>query len=156
MSRHGYSDDCDDNLSLGRWRGWVASAIRGRRGQAFLKEMLAALDALPEKRLVAEDLETADGAVCALGAVGKARGVDMKPIDPEDYGRVAVTFGIAEPMAQEIMYVNDEVHDEWVEAYGPPRYGRNQMVYARIPVTPEKRFEVVRGWIVKQLRSPAL
>lgn len=153
MSRHGYSDDGDDdNLSLGRWRGWVASAIRGKRGQAFLKEMLAALDAMPEKRLVAEDLETADGAVCALGAVGKARGVDMKPIDPEDYGRVAATFGIAGPMAQEIMYVNDEIGPDWVEAYGPPRY-RGHKVYARIDVTPEKRFEKVHAWVVSKIKA---
>lgn len=44
MSRHGYSDDChDDILSFGQWRGQVASAIRGKRGQAFLKELIAAL-----------------------------------------------------------------------------------------------------------------
>jgi len=47
MSRSGYSDDCDDQWSLICWRGAVKSAIRGKRGQAFLKEMLAALDALP-------------------------------------------------------------------------------------------------------------
>lgn len=151
MSRHGYSDDCDDNLSLGRWRGRVASALRGRRGQAFLKELLAALDAMPAKRLIKEELE-ADGQVCALGAVGKARGLDMEPIDPEDYERVALTFGIAEPMAQEIMYLNDEVGDDWVEGYGPPRYP-NQIVWARIKVTPEKRFEKVRAWVVSQIRA---
>jgi hypothetical protein len=37
MSRSGYSDDLE-NWSLIRWRGAVASAIRGRRGQAFLRE----------------------------------------------------------------------------------------------------------------------
>jgi hypothetical protein len=155
MSRHGLSDDYDgdqDDLAYGRWRGRVVSAIRGQRGQAFLKEMLAALDAMPEKRLVAEDLETADGAVCALGAVGKVRGVDMKPIDPEDFGRVAATFGIAESMAQEIMYVNDEVRDAWLEASGPPHYP-GQKVYARIAVTPEMRFEEVRAWVAKQIKT---
>jgi hypothetical protein len=39
-----------------RWRGAVASAIRGGRGQAFLREMLAAMDAMPVKRLVANEL----------------------------------------------------------------------------------------------------
>lgn len=32
MGRHGYTDDCDDVLASGRWRGIVASAIRGKRG----------------------------------------------------------------------------------------------------------------------------
>lgn len=50
MSRSGYSDDYDfDNWQLIRWRGAVNSAINGRRGQAFLKELLTAIEALPEK-----------------------------------------------------------------------------------------------------------
>jgi hypothetical protein len=72
MSRSGYSDDCDQ-WDMIRWRGAVASSIRGARGQAFLKEMLAALDALPEPKLIAEELES-DGAVCAIGAVGPFAG----------------------------------------------------------------------------------
>lgn len=133
MSRSGYSEDCDDDLAAGRWRGRVASAMRGKRGQAFLREMLAALDAMPEKRLVAEVLEGVDGAVCAIGSVGKARGIDMSDIDPEDYGKVAATFGIAEPMAQEIVYMNDEYWD-W-------------------KITPESRFEKVRAWIVSSIKA---
>src|SRR5687768_15930996 len=104
MSRSGYVDDMDDQWALIRWRGAVKSAMRGKRGQAFLREMLAAMDALPEKKLVAMELE-ADGHVCAIGSVGRARGVDMSAIDPEDYGKVAYTFGIVEPMAQEIVFI---------------------------------------------------
>ena len=81
------------------WRGRVASSIRGKRGQAFLKEMLAALDAMPEKKLIANELEH-NGCVCAIGSVGKARGVDMTDLDPENYERVAATFDIASPLAQ--------------------------------------------------------
>jgi hypothetical protein len=50
MGRAGYSEDCD-GWALIRWRGAVTSAIRGKRGQAFLREMLDALDALPVKRI---------------------------------------------------------------------------------------------------------
>ena len=46
MSRSGYGDDIGQ-WDLIRWRGAVQSAMCGKRGQAFLKEMLAALDALP-------------------------------------------------------------------------------------------------------------
>ena len=110
MSRSGYIDDLDDQWQYIRWRGAVASAFNGRRGQAFLKEMLAALDALPEKVLIAHELQdtTYSGQVCAMGAVGKARGVDMEKLDPEDKETVAGTFGIADAMAAEIAYENDE------------------------------------------------
>lgn len=57
MSRSGYSEDYDgDHWDLIRWRGAVASSIRGKRGQAFLREALAALDAMPEKKLITGDL----------------------------------------------------------------------------------------------------
>ena len=116
MSRSGYVDDVDDQWALIRWRGAVASSIRGKRGQAFLTEMRIALDAMPDKKLVAMELE-AGGSVCAIGAVGRMRGVDMATIDPEDYDRIASTFGIAAPLAQEIVWLNDEAgyHSETEE-----------------------------------------
>lgn len=107
MSRSGYSDDYDDQWALIRWRGAVTSAIRGKRGQKFLREMATALDALPDKILIAEELEQ-DGAVCALGSVGKARGIDMAKIDPEDWDTVSAAFGIPDALAREIMWENDE------------------------------------------------
>lgn len=133
MSRSGYSDDCD-GWALIRWRGVVASAIRGKRGQAFLTEMLAAMDALPEKQLVAWELE-AHGQVCAIGSVGLARGVDMSKLDPEDSATVAGAFGIAEPLAQEIVWMNDEA-GPWKE-------------------TPEQRFARMRQWIASNIRAQA-
>lgn len=132
MSRSGYSNDHDD-LALGRWRGQVASAIRGRRGQAFLRELIEALDAMPEKRLIAHDLEHA-GSVCAIGSVGVRRGVDMRGLDPEDYDSVAATFGIAHQLAQEIVYLNDEAY------YGD---------------TPEGRWRFMRSWAANNLRGAA-
>ncbi len=132
MSRSGYSDDCW-GVDLICWRGAVASAIRGKRGQAFLYEMLHAMAALPERKLVSHDLE-ADGAVCAIGSVGKARGIDMKKLDPEDRDAVAKAFGIAPALAAEIVYMNDEA--DWSE-------------------TPEERFVRMRNWIEEQLFEPA-
>jgi hypothetical protein len=128
MSRSGYSDDCEGG---DLYRGAVASAIRGKRGQAFLKEMLQALDALPEKTLIDYDLKR-DGQFCAIGAVGHARGVDMSDLDPEDIEHVAATFGIAAAMAREIVYENDEAN--W-----------------RIEM-PEQRFERMRTWISQTIR----
>jgi hypothetical protein len=166
MSRSGYSDDCEDVLAWGRWRGRVASAIRGKRGQAFLKELLAALDALPEKRLVANDLKVTGygdqygsayygdwgdplivggdelvdirgntkciGDVCALGALGVARNLDMSKVDPEDSDSVAGLFDIVHPLACEIMFENDEQY----------------------PLeTPEMRFARMRKWIASLISN---
>jgi hypothetical protein len=143
MSRAGYSDDCD-GWDLIRWRGQVASAIRGKRGQAFLREMLEALDAMPDKRLIAHDLiqtevpafvppEFAKPCVCAIGSVGVKRGVDLVALDPENHGKLSDVFGMASPLVQEIEWMNDE--GVWQE-------------------TPQQRWQRMRAWVVKQLKEP--
>lgn len=129
MSRAGYSDDLD-HWALIRWRGQVASAIRGNRGQAFLRELIAALDALPEKRLIAHELQEGEN-VCAIGSVGVRRGVDMSRLDPDDPETIAGTFGIAEQLVREIEYMNDEAY--W-------------------GATPEVRWQHMRDWAVANLR----
>ena len=104
MSRCNYSDDLD-TWAMIRWRGAVASAIRGKRGQAFLREMLVALDAMPDKRLIRNDLVSEDGAkFCALGVVGKARGLNIEYIDPFEAEQVAGAFNIAVALAREIAH----------------------------------------------------
>jgi hypothetical protein len=135
MSRSGYTDDIDDNWALIKWRGQVASAIRGKRGQAFLREMIDALDALPEKRLISYDLE-AGGSVCAIGSVGLKRGVDMAKLDPEDPQGIAHAFGIAHQLVSEIEFMNDEA------VY----YGE----------TPEHRWGRMRRWAISNLASGIL
>ena len=149
MSRSGYSDDCDDNWSWIRWRGYVASAIRGKRGQDFLREMLAALDALPEKKLIANELRADDGCVCAIGAVGLARGIDMSKLDPDDYDAVAATFGINEKLAQEIVYLNDE--SCWWETDETGKAIRDGDGFRKI--TPEGRFRQMRAWVVSKIQE---
>jgi hypothetical protein len=143
-----------DQWDLIRWRGQVASTIKGKRGQAFLLEMWKAMDALPSPRLIANELHNEyDGAVCAIGSVGKAQGVDMSNLDPEDYENIARAFGISPQLAQEIMYLNDEVsRGEHVVAYGPPqRYHYTREVYVFVPTTPEERFARMKEWIESNL-----
>jgi hypothetical protein len=164
MSRHGYTeDDGDDPLVLGRWRGQVASTIRGKRGQAFLREVLAALDAIPDKRLISEELKTVDGEFCTLGAVGAARGVDLEAIDPDDYDAVAAAFGIHPILAQEIMWENDEQVSRFdyveVEICGPihPRdnWGRHKRT-VRVPAdnAAERRWQHMREWVAGHIAAP--
>lgn len=131
MSRSGYVDDLDP-WPLIKWRGQVTSALRGRRGQRLLRDLIAALDALPEKRLIEGAFEQ-DGEFCALGAAGRLRGIDLSDLypDEEDAERVAERFDVAHQLVREVTFVNDED--------GPPRE------------TPERRFQRVRSWAVKQL-----
>ena len=121
MSRSGYSDDYE-HPDL--WRGAVARAITGYRGQHFLRKLRDALDAMPVKRLITDEISNGTD-VCALGAV------DPKcTIDPEDSDAVAHHFGIARAMAAEIVYWNDE------------RFNR---------VTPEERWTCMRAWVGEQI-----
>lgn len=126
MSRSGYVDDLD-NWPMIKWRGQVASAIRRKRGQALLKDLVKALEALPDKALIAADLEDSGGSVCALGAVGKFRGMDMSKLDPEEPCDVAQAFNIAEPLAQEIAYENDE----WSSNETPEQRCERMLKWAR-------------------------
>lgn len=132
MSRSGYSDDCEN---LGLWRQAVNRAITGKRGQAFLTELLAALDAMPDKRLITESLES-EGCFCTLGVIGNARGMDMSDIDYEDAEEVGKVFGISQAMAAEIEFMNDEMGFSYE---------------LRRQETEEERWTRMREWVAKSL-----
>lgn len=134
MSRAGYcEDEGDDPLALHRWRRAVDMALNGKRGQAFLRELLEALDVMPEKRLIADALRKGEGEYCALGVIGAKRGINLDAIDPDDAENIHVPFGIANAMAREIEWVNDEA--------GPHVQ------------TPEQRWSRVRAWVARQIKG---
>ena len=136
--RSGYVDDLEQQ-QLAMWRGRVMSAIRGKRGQRMLRELAAALDAMPEKRLVPGQLQRKDGDCCALGCLAMAKGkdltehedshdCDLRELNPE----LAETFDVAECLIQEVEYENDE--GAWKE-------------------TPEQRWARMRRWVEKNLTA---
>jgi len=131
MSRSNYSEDID-GWSLIRWRGAVNSALKGKRGQTLLAEMAVALDALPNKRLIADELISKEGEVCALGAIAKYKALDVYDIDPHCSEQVSAVFNIADALAREIAYENDE------------HWGDN----------PEKRWQRMRSWVNENLVKP--
>lgn len=158
MSRSGYTDEVEDQWGLVCWRGAVNSAIKGKRGQAFLRELAAAMDAMPEKVLAAESLVSADGEFCTLGVVGAARGIDMSKLDPEDWHTVAQAFGLAPAMVREIVFENDEGtvqsgRYDWAEVVGPvqPWKSRRFCVWVPDPDSGAKRWAAMRQWVNKQL-----
>lgn len=160
MSRSGYSDDYDEDGTGGLWRGAVTRSIKGKRGQAFLRELAAALDAMPIKRLTTGELES-DGEFCALGVVGHARSKNLGKIDTEDWAQLSREFGIAEAMAREIMYHNDEGTNDykWIDVTicGPvrpyrPEWGKHTRSIS-VPDTSasERRWADMRKWVESQI-----
>ncbi len=158
MSRSGYCEDIEDQWRWICWRGAVNSSLKGRRGQAFLRELAAALDAMPEKRLIGESLVTSEGDYCTLGVLGAARGIDLTKIDPNDSERVAKEFGIAEALAREVVFENDEAFESWkwveVETCGPMRghwEQRNRCIRVEKENVAELRWQHMRKWVDQNL-----
>lgn len=151
MSRHGYSDELDQ-WDLIKWRGQVASAMRGKRGQKLLVDLVKALDAMTEKALIAGKLVTVDAEVCALGAVGQLRGIEMPTVDKNgdeyegddfDSYEMADLFDVAHQLAAEVMWQNDEGGRDHKVVDGRWQY---------CPETPQERWQRVRAWAMRHIQ----
>lgn len=147
MSRSGYTEDYDETFPNATYlyRANLERAMAGKRGQAFLKDLLAQFDAMSEKRLITGELEE-NGQVCALGVIARARGLDTSKlkrgeIDEYDEGEddewvidnLSAEFDITESMVREIMFENDE---------GTYR-----------TETPEDRWHRMRRWVASHIKS---
>lgn len=130
------------------------NALRGKRGQAVLKELEAALLALPEKKLLNGKLSS-NGGVCAIGALALKRRMDAgeardaalrwmeEQVDPEDcegWGEQTTAFAkqhlkIVKVLAYKISFENDEGRGEY-------NHGHRE--------TEEERFERVLKWVRAQ------
>lgn len=139
MSRSGYIDDDYGDGFFQReralYRGRVASTIRGKKGQAFLKALVEALDAMPEKRLIVDELQNKKGEVCAIGALGLAKNVRMDDLDAGDADEVAKRFDISSVLAREVVYLNDECYLD------------------RGKETPEDRWKRMRDWAKSHIKE---
>lgn len=133
MSRFGDSD-CDNNYYF-LWPSVIQRGIQGKRGQAFLTELVDALDALPTKELITGDL-VLEGNCCALGAVALSRGTDVSWVDPLDHRGVAKALGTLYTVANEVAYQNDEM--------------------GHVDETPAQRWVRVRKWAVEQIELAAV
>ena len=145
MSRYCDSDDYDwEPWMEGQAAGAMRSAIRGRRGQQLLRDLIAGLDALPEPELAAGALEDPKtGCVCALGAVRLQRGSEAVPLrfDPTDedvdWRELAEPFDISQTLANEVVAQNEFISK------------RNDEQSSR------RRWLSVRAWAVGHLIAPA-
>lgn len=135
VSRSGYSDDYDgDGAPPEFWEAAVKRAVTGKRGQAFMREMLSALDAMPVKALEKSVLVKGT-ACCAMGAVAIARKLDTSGVDAECTREVGNLLGIARSLAGEIAFHNDD------------DFGH----LALSNETPEQRWVRMRAWVAEQI-----
>lgn len=140
MSRF-WDDESDDPLDWGRYEAAKLSTLRGRRGQAFLRELVAALDALPQPELSEGALgDRRTGCVCALGAVALAQGDSFDDLakDNGNWGpdEAAEWYSISPTLANEIISANDDWRD-------------GNTVDVR-----RSRWRHVRSWAVSHLIKP--
>jgi len=122
------NDSCFDTWGHIRWCGAAKKAINGKPGQKFLKELEEALLDLPKKELVVDSFKEGEDRVCALGAVGQKRKMDMSYLNEcdGDHEFIGEEFGITPTLAWEIIYANDDPY---------------------MKRTPEERYEYMLKWV---------
>ena len=135
MSRSGYSDDYEYAVL---WEQAVRRATTGYRGQHLLRKLRDALDAMPVKRLIADDITDDASDVCALGALDPS-------VDGYDAQSLAEHFNVARALAAEIVYQNDEAHAArpWWEKFSDGLHAPEE--------TPEERWTRMRAWVESQI-----
>ena len=156
MSRYDGSDDCDDywQLNMGRWERNSRAVLKSGRGKKALADLITALEALPQRRLISERVAvlTNPGAedchvseVCAVGAYAHFKGIDLTTWVGED-GAVAdetdtslretawlgEQAGMAFTLAWNLGYLND---------------------YTLKDCTPEERWQRVYEWATEHLST---
>ncbi len=140
MTRYCDSDDYYEPWMEGQAAGALRSAIRGRRGQRLLRDLIAGLDALPVPELSAGSLEDPEtGCVCALGAVRLHRGkqnvpLDFDPTDDDiDWRWLAKPFDISQTLSHAVVSANE---------YADKRNDEDSR---------RRRWKDVRAWAVSHL-----
>jgi hypothetical protein len=164
MSRISYSDDEERPGQFALWDANCLRSIRGRVGQRELRELEAALLALPEKALIHGSLTNEDGDVCAIACYAKHKGIDIEQFDPEyESDEVGIAAGMPRLVAWKVVALNDiENESHWVRAEGPSQdhyaYRTPHLGWSpysiRVPYTPEERYETVLAWVRANLTPP--
>ena len=130
------------------WESVLNRAIAGKRGQAFLRELEAALLHLPRRRVISESLARS-GDVCTLGALALHRKVRTgvlheeaiaelerrsDDVSEEMWDYASGELGIARTLAWEIIYRTDDITEA---------------------MTPEQRYDEMLLWVGSNLKSVA-
>lgn len=158
--RINYSDEEDFSGQFALWDANCRRSMRGRAGQRELKELEAALLALPEKRLIKDALTDDQGGVCAIACYAQHKGIDLSTFDPEDESdQVGIAAGMPRLVAWQVVALNDITLDTvWEVADGPIQRGHG-VYHGGIPLvrdmTPEERYEHVLTWVRERVKADA-
>lgn len=160
MGRIGYSEDEDYPGQHALWQGNVMRCLNGRRGRAALRELEAALLALPSKRLIAHKL-VEEGEVCAIGALALHKGDTIEHLatfDEEDMVGVGEHYGVPALVAWAVVEKNDYDLDSYtITAPGPNQYryyhGQQGGYRLTVQVTPEERYNYLLAWVQRRLAA---
>ena len=165
MSRSGYWEDNDDYLAQGRWRAQVRSANRGKRGQLLLRDMLAALDAMPEKRLVPFELEVS----AKSDAKHAEQWASIGNREPSEYfkyvlkrgpgvreGDVCALGSVGKMRCLDMANLDPEDYDAVASAFDVASPLVREIVYMNDDVssygeTPEQRWARMRKWVASMI-----
>lgn len=129
--RLNYSEDEHFPGQFELWQSNCERSLRGRSGQAELRELHAALVALPEKRLIFGSLVDDEGGVCAVGAYARHKGLSLSNFDPEDEtDEVGIEAGMPRLVAWKVVEMNDIQFNS---------------------LTPEQRYEKMLSWVESKL-----
>jgi hypothetical protein len=154
--RINYTEDEDRPGQFALWDANVRRSLRGKAGQLALRELEQALLAMPEKRLIKDELVDADGDVCAVACYARHKGLDLSQFDPEEESdEVGVAAGMPRLVAWKLVALNDVVLDTvWEVAHGPVQRGfgtyKGGVAHVR-DMTPEERYERVLAWVRRHL-----
>jgi hypothetical protein len=131
--RISYSEDEDYPGQFELWQANCRRSLRGKQGQQELRVLREALLAMPEKRLIL-GLVNEDGEVCAIGAYGRHKGIDLTTFDPEDnnHDEVGIEGGMPPLVAWKVVEMNDLQFDR---------------------CTPEQRYERMLAWVERLLEA---
>ncbi len=139
--RINYSEDEDYPGQFGLWQGNCQRSLSGRKGQESLRELEAALLALPSKRLISGVLEE-NGDVCAIGALVRHKNIKPEADPEEEMEDIGVECGMPRLVAWKVVEMNDvDLTSKWSVD------GNKIIIY-----TPEERYTEMLKWVQAQLR----
>ena len=137
----------------------VELAVHCTCGQAMLRDLLKALDEMPLRELVEGDRVSPGGGDAALGVLIRARGLDVTLCDPDDTVAIGLALGVAPALVAEMNIENDfhlptVIYEDicgpmqhWEQHFKP--IGRDDN-----PHLPNMRWEYMRSWVVRNLKTP--
>lgn len=129
--RISYSEEENYPGQFDLWQANCERSMRGKRGQEELRELRESLLALPDKRLILGALEDEEGGVCAIGAYGKRKGLDLSKFEVDsDTDEVGIAGGMPPLVAWKVVEMNDLLLDH---------------------LTAEKRYEQMLSWVDSML-----